>query len=432
MDEIIKWIDLDSLIKRKNGSIDWRKSVGMDVAFTYHTIAGSVRLVEHIKNKKSMRIFIDGYTGDDGYIISCKSLRTCQLGEALSSHISIHKLRTPHPTQKPERTIINSAPHIVQYLVDVNDAYKYSYMSSARITAKCLICGFENKYAIYDLTRRGFTCPNCSDGKSYPNKFMFNILRQLGIEFLYEVTKHNNGFEWVKDYRYDFYFELNNNKYFIEMDGGYHNRQNCIINDQIKDELSLQNGVHMIRINCNYIYTHKRFEYIKENILNSEIAKLFDLSCVDWEYANLNAMHSLVADVARLWEDGLCVADIEKSLPIERHTVREYLKIAGEHNMCSYNKETARERRIESVKSRSGQSRSKPVCMYLHNELIGVFPSAQELSRKSIDVCGVFLNQSPIVAVCSGRKEDYKGYIFKQITKEQYTEYKLAQTAPVY
>jgi hypothetical protein len=188
----------------------------------------------------------------------------------------------------------------------------------------------------------------------------------------------------------------------------------------------------MIRIDCDYVHTHKRFSYIKENILNSEISNIFDLSCVDWEDANLNAMHSLVADVARLWEDGFCVADIEKVLPIERHTIREYLKIAGEHNMCSYNKETAIQRRIESVKSRSSQSCSKPVCIYSHNELIGVFPSAQELSRKSVDVCGVFLNQSPIIAVCRGRKKEYKGYTFKQITKEQYQQYKLEQAIQVY
>ena len=432
MDEIIKWIDLDSLIKRKDGSIDWRKSVGMDIAFTYHTISGNVRLVEHIKNKKSMRIFIDGYTGDDGYIISCKSLRTCQLGEALSSHISIHKLRTPRPTPRPERTIINSAPHIVQYLANIGDAYKYSSMSNQKIAVKCPICGFEDKYLICNLSRRGFSCPNCSDGKSYPNKFMFNILRQLGVEFLHEVTKHNMGFEWVRDYRYDFYFEINNNKYFIEMDGGYHNRQNCIINDKIKDELSLQNSIHMIRIDCDYTHTHQRFEFIKSNILKSEVANILDLSCVDWEGADSNAMHSLVADVARLWEEGFCITDIEKVLPVERHTVRAYLKIAGEHNMCSYNKETARQRRIESVKSRSSRFQGKPVCMYLHNELIGVFPSALELERKSVDLYGVFLGGSPIVAVCRGRKEYYKGYTFKQITKEQFEEYKLAQTVPVY
>ena len=49
---------------------------------------------------------------------------------------------------------------------------------------------------------------------------MSNVLNYLNIDFKTQVSK--NTFNWCKNYRYDFYFELNNEKYIIETHGGQH------------------------------------------------------------------------------------------------------------------------------------------------------------------------------------------------------------------
>ena len=56
-------------------------------------------------------------------------------------------------------------------------------------------------------------CPICSDGKSYPEKFIASYLRQIGEPFITEYSA-----KWSNDRRYDFY--LPNMNMFIEVDGG--------------------------------------------------------------------------------------------------------------------------------------------------------------------------------------------------------------------
>lgn len=76
-------------------------------------------------------------------------------------------------------TILITHPHLIKYLINkINkkDTIKYSYGSKKKILIKCPFCNYEKKLDFNTLSDQGFSCPKCSDGISYPEKFIFNVL----------------------------------------------------------------------------------------------------------------------------------------------------------------------------------------------------------------------------------------------------------------
>ena len=95
--------------------------------------------------------------------------------------------------------------------------------SKKKVWIKCQECGNEKLIAFNNFINRGISCSKCGDGISFPNKICFNMLQQLNIDFISEYNP-----DWIKPKRYDFYFELNNEKYILEMDGGFHTQDNTL------------------------------------------------------------------------------------------------------------------------------------------------------------------------------------------------------------
>lgn len=333
---VIKHIDLSSLPKLKNGKINWVKSIGYSIPFTYGDINGNIILIKYIKEKRTFEVFIDGYTKYQYDTASIDTIKQCQFGRLL------HK------------KIIDTNPELIKYFVNKNDALKYSVQSNVRVETECPFCGYIKNQTIVNLYKFGFSCPQCSDGISYPNKLMFNILTQLGIDFKNEITKQTKGFEWVENYRYDFYFENKLEKYFIEMDGHFHknntlyNYEKTINADQAKDKLAKEHNVHIIRINCCYDKTYDRFDFIRNEIFNSKLYELLDLYNVNWDIANQAALTSNIYLASQYWNNGDTIKQITEKLRVSRYTVRSYLKIAADINMCDYNEITSKQRKIKS------------------------------------------------------------------------------------
>ena len=162
----------------------------------------------------------------------------------------------------------------------------------------------------------GLSC-FCNDGISYVEKFMYNALKQLDIKFSTQLSK--TVFKWCDKYRYDFYFEYNNKQYICEINGLQHyeesfknvksNRNRRTLkeeqkNDKLKKELALKNDIkedNYIVIDCRY----SELEWIKEHILNSNLAKIFDLSNIDWLKCHEFACCTRVKEACDLWESGI-------------------------------------------------------------------------------------------------------------------------------
>ena len=88
----------------------------------------------------------------------------------------------------------------------------------------------------------------------------------------------------------------------------------------------------MIRIDCQ----KSEMEYIKNNILQSELSDLFDLSNIDWRRCQLQSVNSLVKEVCDLYNKGNKNIDISNELKLDRHTVTKYLKLGNELGWCKY------------------------------------------------------------------------------------------------
>ena len=231
---------------------------------------------------------------------------------------------------------------IASMLTNPSIRYEITRGSNRQVDWICPHCLSQKRSSPKQVIGYGLACNVCSDGISYPNKFMYNVLLQLGIGFKREVNKSTPGFDWVNKYKYDFYLEMNNEKFFIEMDGGFH-YDDCFLSyeevhniDVAKDLLAAEHGINMIRIDCNYILMTKRFEYIEQSILNSELKQILDLTSIDWEKCNKESVKSLCIEAGKQYDNGVSIREIAINLGVSYSSVYTWLKTLGEKGLCSY------------------------------------------------------------------------------------------------
>lgn len=252
-----------------------------------------------------------------------------------------------------ETSLLDTRPDIAELLKNKEDARKYSAGSGKKVWFVCPDCGTECFKTICDVCTYGFSCKKCADGISWPNKFMFNILSQLKVDFEREITKTMPGFEWVGNYRYDFCIRLKDRFVLVEMDGQFHfcdrfrSYEETHRIDELKNQMAIDNGIELIRIDCNYVKDN-RFEYIKNNILTSKLSIILDLSDIDWIKCDREAQKKLVVEVAKLYNNGLSMQEIKSRLNFNIKTIRKWLKQATNVGLCDY---SAKEMRIRGGKT---------------------------------------------------------------------------------
>jgi hypothetical protein len=264
-------------------------------------------------------------------------------------------------------------------LKNKEDGHKYHSYSSKKTWFVCPNCGKEHFLVINRVCKSGVVCDVCSDNISYPEKFMSNILNQLNIEYIRQYQP-----DWAKPYFYDFYFQLDNKQYIIEMDGAFHYSKNFktrsldeIQNiDHIKDNMALKNNHTIIRVDCNYKSITNRCEYITKNICDSYLKNIFNLSIVDFKSCNLYAQSSLVKMVSDKWNNGLKnYEDLADIFKVSDVTVRNYILIAIKIGLIS---ETYEEIKAMNSSHRGILLGNKVKC----NETGEIFNSYKEADRK--------------------------------------------------
>jgi hypothetical protein len=226
-------------------------------------------------------------------------------------------------------------PSLASMLYNLEDGYKYTQKSTLKLDWKCPCCKFivKNK-KILDVCRNGISCSKCSDGISYPEKIMGNVLTQLGVKFNKEKI-----FKWSNSKRYDFYIpslsmiiETHGNQHYEETARG-RNLKEEKENDRYKNEQAIKNGIeNYIVIDCRY----SDLEYIKKNMINSELNKHFDLNKVDFDLAHKESLKTNVIKACELYNKGFLLTEISKILDINISTVSSYLKKGSITDFCNY------------------------------------------------------------------------------------------------
>ena len=298
--------------------------------------------------------------------------------------------------------------------VSEEDAKKYTSQSQKYVYPICPLCGKRKNKSIKIQTiflNKSIHC-TCGDGISYSNKLSYALLDQLNEFYKLDYLAHEYSPDWIKPKRYDNYFEYKGNKYILEMDGGFHYRNNTLngetvidsqIVDKYKDKLANENNIEIIRIDCNY-NNSKTLDYIKNNILNSKLSKLFDLTKIAWDKCEEFALKNIVKQVCDIKKNNndYTSSDISKQVGLCTNTIISYLEKGTILGWCNYNP------KYESIKNKC-----MPVKIFKDNKCLGTFSSEIELSNNSELLYGVFLNSSGISRVCLKNNKTYKGFTFK-------------------
>lgn len=233
-------------------------------------------------------------------------------------------------------------PDLVKYFVDPDEAEHIFPGTHKKVALRCPDCGAERTMAAYQLTELGFSCTKCSDFLSIPNKMIRYVMDsfQNNLDVIcYEWTP-----AWANHQRYDVYFEFNDKKYTIEMQGQQHydpagwqcyrSLQEIQERDMFKKNEAIAHDIKTIIIDAR----KSDFDYIFQNINNSLLGGLFDLTIIDVLDFKQKISSNLIKEVCTAFENrgNETLKQIADQFNISRDTVIKYLRIGHELGWCHY------------------------------------------------------------------------------------------------
>lgn len=314
---------------------------------------------------------------------------------------------------------------MVKYFVNPEDATRYSKFSNSKVDMRCPDCGrlHKDKKIGNVYNNKALSCP-CQDGWSYPNKFMYSLLEQIGVYF--ETEKY---FDWSDNRLYDDYIEYNGLKIITEQQGQQHyyrpfnNKSRSIeeerANDTYKYELAIKNGIDKYFIIDASIST---MEYMKDSIIKSGLLGVFNKmpNDIDWSACDIFAMKNFAKTIC-LYKNSnpnLSLKEISNIFHIGYNTVLKYIKSGSKFGWCNYNKFDDLRMIRESCRMITN---AKPIhCLtdgkYYRNSKVFV----EEYEREF----GKHLQERNIRSVCEGKRNHVNNLKFEYITQEEFNNIK--------
>lgn len=298
-----------------------------------------------------------------------------------------------------------------KYGISESDAKKFSEYSNNKISVTCPNCGLNRTVSIANLYRNKSLNCVCKDGFTYPEKFMLNFLNLvINDNFIYQYSKVNSN--WCGSKMYDFYFKLNGEEYIIETHGEQHyvnsfkqkgskTLEEEQKNDKYKKELAIQNGIkaeNYIVIDCR----KSDMGFIKENIINSKLSEIFDLSNIDWNEIGKRCEKNIVKIISEFKNNNPCMTskEIGKIFKISSCTVKKYVNRGYDYGWCDYDFSTNK--------------------YLICNENGEVFKSPLECSKESLKIFGIELQKNSISRCARKERSNYKGFTFDYISRREY------------
>ena len=224
-------------------------------------------------------------------------------------------------------TIWDKARWMCDLGVSEEDAKKYTPQHSVSIEVVCPHCGNKKKCQIRNIYNNHSIGCICSDKQSYPEKFIYSILKQINVEFETQYSP-----KWIDGKRYDFYIPSLN--LIIEVHGEQHynytgrgrSLEEEQENDRLKKEKALSNGIkYYIIIDCR----KSEIDWIKDSVFNSELNNLFDLNNINWdkcfEFACNNNLIKLACEYKKN-NPNITYTEIGKIMGYERHAIKRWIE----------------------------------------------------------------------------------------------------------
>ena len=275
--------------------------------------------------------------------------------------------------------IPTTAPWMIPYFQGGKDeASNYTNNSNKKIFPKCPFCNSisPKQYKINKIyTKKGFSC-HCTDGISYPEKFVSNFLTQLNVDYISQANK--NTFEWLNEnVRYDFYIphydtiiEVNGRQHYFNNNWTGKTLEQEQLNDKYKYDLAKGNVKYYIQLDCS----ESSKIYIKRSIEESLLSSIFNISNIDWNKCDLSAMSNLTKEICDYYSNiSTDIKDISKYFDKSKTTIIRHLKFGNEYNWCNppYN-----------------PLRSKPIYV-TYNGIKSYYESSKYISEHSMEILGL-------------------------------------------
>lgn len=190
------------------------------------------------------------------------------------------------------------APWMNKYFLNQNDIYTHSPCSTAYVKMICPDCKTTYKKQIVALYANHKLSCICQDSMSYPNKFMYSLLKQLNLDF--EIEKE---FDWSKNKKYDNYIKFNGLHIITEQHGIQHYKEISNFsrtrtlkdeqaNDNLKYHLAKSNGIdYYFAIDCS----KSNVEYIKKSIIDSGLLNILNVKEeeINWNECDMFATSNI-------------------------------------------------------------------------------------------------------------------------------------------
>lgn len=286
-------------------------------------------------NKVITRIFVNRRMNPRrkdrfGHYIEWKNFKTGKTGKCRFDMFGRN-----HPRTIPVsgvNDIATTAPWMVPWLKDQSIAYTHTVTSSHLVDWICPYCGLDvyNKAIDNCYYYKKVTCPYCSDGVSYPERYIANLLKLINVKFDFQ-----REFDWSDGKIYDFYIpslhmiiETHGRQHYTNTwSTGVDKNQKMTIqeNDAYKLALADKHGISCyVVLDCR----HSDGEYIRKNIINSALNTYFDLSSVDWYDVSMKSLTSVFIQAIDLLRSNVDGSIILSELHISSYTLNRYVKRA--------------------------------------------------------------------------------------------------------
>lgn len=331
---------------------------------------------------------------------------------------------SPKKVVKGINDIGTTAKWMIKYFANIDDTYCNTKYSKNKVNFVCPDCGRVHNKEIYKvMSNKGLTCP-CGDGWSYPNKFMYSLLEQLGVTFETEKV-----FGWSNNLIYDDYIEYNGLKIITEQQGVQHYQKPIIKgskyrtveeekeNDVKKQHLAYANGIDYYFM----IDTSKsELDYIKNSIISSGLLNILNVcdEDIDWNKCDEFATSNLIKLVCIYKEthSTLTLREISKKFHISYKTTLDYIKRGNKFGWCKYEIGTDRKILENTHSIYHGQ---KPI-LCVDNQMY--YRDANTASEHlSTDTIQLFPRQ---LRKQITREQKYKGYKFVYISIDEFNNAK--------
>ena len=249
-------------------------------------------------------------------------------------------------------SIQDTHPELVQYFENPQDALKYSIRAGARVSFKCPICGYIKQGYIDDIFSRPFSCPQCGDGISYPEKFVHCMLNQIKNTRCFSVQRQKRlllkNQETLK--QYDFYLDMTE-PIIIETHGIQHfeethfcnsKKGRSLVEEQKNDELKMNIAIQCGISRDRYIILDCREsdkQYIKNSIMHSRLPLILDFveKDINWDLCDKSAVSSWVKQACDIWNSGsYTLKAIGTMMGCSASTIGNYLKQGAQAGLCEY------------------------------------------------------------------------------------------------